>query len=36
MDNHEKDQEWYESADPEVDYNELNRNANIPRYANTV
>lgn len=36
MDNKEKDQEWFESQEPEVDYNELNRAANVPRYNTTV
>jgi hypothetical protein len=29
-------QEWYEGNDPEIDFNELNKTANITRYANTV
>jgi hypothetical protein len=36
MESNEKDQEWFESPEPEVDFNELNRIANVPRYANAA
>ncbi len=28
--------EWYEDHEPEIDYNELNKKANIIRYTNAV
>ncbi len=36
MENIEHNHEWYEDNDPEIDFNELNKTANITRYANTV
>jgi len=36
MDNkEERQQEWFESADPEVDFNEMNKTQQT-RYTNTV
>jgi hypothetical protein len=32
----EENQEWYEDQEPEIDFNELNKAANVTRYANTV
>ena len=36
MDNGETNQEWFESQDQEIEYNEINRSSTIPRYANPV
>ncbi len=35
MEESENNQEWFESADPEIEYNDLSRTA-IPRYTNPV
>jgi hypothetical protein len=35
METSQNNQEWFESADLELEYNELNR-ATIPRYTNPV
>ncbi len=35
-DKEEKVQEWFESTDPEIDYNELNKANIISRYTKTV
>ena len=35
MENNETYQEWFESAEPEVDFNDLNK-TQLTRYTNTV
>jgi len=35
MENIENNQEWFESAEPEVDFNDLNK-SQLTRYTNTV